>query len=64
MYNKIYTINMLLNAGSSEGDAYSHFSWLLLDDSHVGGREYIRCRWVSLWNGDEDRFFKFTFVFG
>ena len=51
---------MLLNAGYSKGDAYSHFSWLLWDDSHV---EYILCWLVSLWNIDEDRFFKFTFVF-
>ena len=55
---------MLLNAGSSEGDAYSHFSWLLQDDSDVGGSEYIQYRSASLWDCDEGRFFKFAFVFG
>ena len=56
-------MNMLLNEGSSEGDAYSHFSWLLRDDSNVGGSEYIQCRWASLWDVDEGRFLKFAFVF-
>ena len=60
----MYIMNMLLDAGSSEGDAYSHFSWLLQDDSAVGGREYIQCRWASLWDGDKKRFFKFAFVLG
>ena len=32
MYNKIYTMNMKLYAGSSEDDAYSHLSWLLWDE--------------------------------
>ena len=27
-------MNMKLYAGSSEGDAYSHYSWLLWDDPH------------------------------
>ena len=44
--------------------SYSHFSWLLWDDSDVGGSKYIQCCWASLWDGDAGRFFKFAFVFG
>ena len=48
---------MLLYAGSSEGDAYSHFSWLLVlmsveaDISSVGGRLFgmlMRASFLSL----------------
>ena len=57
IYNRIYTMNMLLYARLSEGDVYSHFSWLLWDDSDDGGSECIQCRLGSVWDGHAGRFF-------
>ena len=50
-------MNMLLYARFSEGDVYSHFSWLLWDDSDDGGSECIQCRLGSVRDGDAGRFF-------
>ena len=50
-------MNMLLYARFSEGDVYSHFSWLLWDDSDDSGSECIQCRLGSVWDGHGGRFF-------
>ena len=48
---RIYTMNVLVYAGSLEGDAYSHLSKFLRDDENIAGNlnESIRVCWGGCW---------------